>query len=246
MMYRCTIAYDGTDYRGWQMQEQQKTVAGALDRSFKKVFGHKLMGLVAASRTDAGVHGYGQVIRCRTHLVLEPDRLREIWNRALPRDVILRNAAVVDASFHPQHNVQEKRYWYHIFIKRPLPFCARYGAYMPYPINLQRLEECLSLCIGTHDFRSFCTGDYDTTTRTITRIHVRQLPRFGALRIEICGPSFLYLMVRRIVGSALYIASRPPLSVAAFEDVFAAHNPLHMLPTAPAHGLLLRKIMYCK
>lgn len=243
--YKLLLAYDGTDYAGFQQQDGVPTVSGTLVDAFGRAF-EQPVSLVAASRTDAGVHAYGQVARICTPLMAEPHRLREVWSRVLPGNILIRSLeAVAPSEFHPQHNVLNKTYWYHIFTKRPLPFMARYGWYYSRPFDLELLRACLSSCVGTHDFRSFCTGDqYESTVRTITGIQVVPLPRFHAYRIVVQGPSFLYKMVRRIVGSALHVASRSQLRHEDFCDVFHARNPEHYLTTAPAQGLLLRKIVY--
>lgn len=246
MIYKLRIAYDGTEYHGWQSQRDVvTTVAGVLERSFKYAF-HVPLSLVGASRTDAGVHAYDQVARCTTVLDMSPDRLLELWNRTLPSNVVIREMLISPEGFHPQHNVLTKIYWYHLFVQRPLPFLERYGWYVGNsPLDLDKLASCLKTVVGTHDFRSFCTGnELLDTVRTVSNISIIPLDKFRAYRIAIEGPSFLYRMVRRIVGSAVYVASHKHLSVADYQQVFTALNPLHNLPTAPAHGLLLRKIRY--
>jgi tRNA pseudouridine38-40 synthase len=246
MNYKLRIAYDGTEYHGWQYQQEvSATIAGHLERSFRRTF-HVPLSLVGASRTDAGVHAYDQVARCSTGLSMDPKRVLELWNRTLPSSIVIREMEICPAGFHPQHNVLNKLYWYHVFFERPLPFLARYGWYIGNPhLDQDKLESCLKMVIGTHDFRSFCTGsELDDTIRTVTSLLVIPVKRFHAYRIAIEGPSFLYRMVRRIVGSAVYIASHPQLSIQDYHDVFISRNPLHTLPTAPAQGLLLRKIRY--
>jgi tRNA pseudouridine38-40 synthase len=246
MRYKLHIAYDGTEYHGWQYQQDiHPTIAGVLERSFTKTFFVPL-SLVGASRTDKGVHAYDQVARCTTDLDMDPARMMELWNRVLPSSIVIREMTYTSEGFHPQHNVVAKTYWYHVFFERPLPFLARYGWHVGNPhLDSEKLRACLTMVQGTHDFRSFCTGnELVDTIRTITNTSLTTLPKFHAYRIAIEGPSFLYRMVRRIVGSAVYVASHPQLSPEDFYKVFTAHNPEHSLPTAPAHGLLLRKIRY--
>jgi tRNA pseudouridine38-40 synthase len=245
MRYKLNISYDGIRYHGWQRQrEVTETVAGVLEEAFCDTFRVPL-SLVAASRTDAGVHAYNQVARCTTELDLEPTRLQEIWNRALPSDIVIRGLSKADPGFHPQRNVLYKVYWYHLFAGRPLPFIARYGWYVGRPLDYELLQACLDQIIGTHDFRSFCTGDdIVDTVRTIQSATITPLKKYSAHRIALQGPSFLYKMIRRIVGAAVYTAGHSHLSLCHFTNVFSTCNPLHTLPTAPAHGLLLRKIVY--
>jgi len=242
--YRLRVAYDGTAYHGWQEQQDAVTVIGALRCAFEKVF-HQSVFILGASRTDAGVHAYDQVARCHTVVNIDAQQLCLVWNRVLPRDIVIRTVEKVDPLFHPWHDVAYKTYWYHVFPSKPFPWCANFGWSYPYPIDRDVLQQCLLLCIGTHDFRSFCTGDrYDTTVRAIDSISVESVLYMKALRISITGRKFMRYMIRRIIGSAVYAASHPGVGVASFQEVFFSRSPRHQFPTAPSRGLLLRKIMY--
>lgn len=242
--YRLHIAYDGTAYYGWQPQADTTTIAGVLQKTFYQTFGLSAV-VVGASRTDAGVHAYDQVARCATVLSMDPERLRIVWNRALPTDIVIRSISVITDDFHPQRRVVSKTYWYHLAPQRMLPFAARYVWQLDYSLNIDTLTESLSYAVGTHDFRSFCTGtDYDTTVCRIDGIDVDWIERYRVWRVAVHGPKFLYKMVRRVVGGAVYIAMRKHLAPTYYYDVLHARNPEHSLITAPAHGLLLRKIRY--
>ena len=242
--YKLIIAYDGTAYHGWQVQPDDLTVAGMLQARFQKVFGHDVR-LIGASRTDAGVHALGQVATLTTPLSIDPQKLCSAWNGRLPADISIRSAEAVPPTFHPQRNVATKIYWYHFFTERPLPGFARYGSFYRFPINYEKLSAGLQLFVGTHDFRSFCTGDeQESTVRTVVAIRIIPLPQYRAYRIEVVGPGFLRYMIRRMVGAALFVASHPTMPVTEIATVLAACNPLHTLPSAPAQGLVLRKIIY--
>lgn len=239
---KIVVAYDGTDYFGWQVQEGQKTVAGTLQDTFSYVFGSQIH-LTAASRTDAGVHALGQVAVFNTDLSIEPEKLRHAWQNVLPESILIRSIEIVDDTFNPRHQVRQKTYYYHFFQERPLPMVARYGFYYRFPVDIKKLQDCLHVFVGTHDFRSFCTGDdYENTVRTIDSISVEYLQRFKAYRIIIKGPGFLRYMIRRIVGACLEVASRDTLTVADLQKALEQKNPLQLLPTAPAQGLWLYKL----
>jgi tRNA pseudouridine38-40 synthase len=163
----------------------------------------------------------------------------------LPSSIIIRHASVAPADFHPQHNVIQKTYWYHFFLQRPLPFAARYGLFVDDSVSLTKLENALQLFVGTHDFRSFCSGyDQESTVRTIDEINLVYLNRFRSWRIEFKGERFLRYMIRRITGAALDVASRPHLPISTITALLAAKNQRHTLANAPAHGLMLAKIRY--
>lgn len=243
--YRAVVAYDGTRYQGWQAQgHTQETVVGAITESFKKTF-YRECTILGASRTDAGVHALGQVIRLRTDCAIEPARLLKALNAHLPHDIRFRSCDHAPAGFHPLNGVVNKRYYYHIAQRPPLPFVSRY-VYSPYvAYDRERLYEALHVFVGEHDFRSFCTGDeQESTIRLIRSIRVEPIARYRIDRIVVDGPSFLRHMIRRIVGAALIIAASPRRYPDELREALAAKNPETTLATAPAHGLLLRRVWY--
>lgn len=241
--YLCIIAYDGTEYAGWQVQPHQHAVANVVQNVFSQVFGQTIK-LTGASRTDAGVHALGQVASFSCNLNLSCEKILNAWNNRLPPDILIRSLHNVE-NFHPQRNVRQKTYRYHFFLDRPLPFVQRYGYFHRYQVDIKKLQEAFKPFIGTHDFRSFCTGDeQETTVRTIDSISLQYMNRLNMYRIEIKGPAFLHFMIRRIVGACLEVASRDFLSVDILQKVLDEKDPEQTLPNAPAQGLLLYKIVY--
>lgn len=242
--YRLIIAYDGTDFQGWHEQPHKQTVEDALYEAFKTAFA-KEGYIVAASRTDAGVHALGQVVLLQTSLDLDTHLMQKVWNDKLPSAILIRSLEKVSNLFHPQRNVQQKIYWYHIFTQRPLPFVSRYGWYYRNSFTTEKLQRCLDVFKGTHDFRSFCSSDYQKDTiRTIDDIRLIYIKRYNVYRVEVYGARFLYNMIRRIVGASLYVASRQNMSENDLKIALEAKNPEQTLPNAAACGLLLYKIMY--
>lgn len=242
--FKIIVAYDGSDFYGWQVQPEQQTVAGVLQDTFKEVFGKEIT-IAAASRTDAGVHALGQTAGFTTDLIIAENDLLNAWQNRLPESILIRSIQEVPLDWNPRANVKQKTYHYHFFQERALPMAARYGYYYRYPVNLEKLKQALELFVGTHDFRSFCTGDeYENTVRTIDEVSVEYLEPFKAYRIIIKGPGFLRYMIRRISGACLEVASRDNLTLVDLQKVLDAKNPLQLLPTAPAKGLMLYKIDY--
>jgi len=236
--YKIVVAYDGTDYLGWQAQAQGATVAGVLQQTFKRVF-KKEITLVAASRTDAGVHALGQVAAFTTDLFLPPDTIRFVWNSKLPPAISICLLEQVSLSFNPRHNVVEKRYQYAFSLKRPLPLLARYIWYYRRSIDIDKLRVALALFIGTHNFRSFCSSEY--TGNTVRTIHAIDVVAEDGEKYVITfkGPAFLRHMIRRIVGACLHVASCKKLTIDDVKVIMLNHNPEHILKTAPATGLVL-------
>ena len=242
--YYIVVAYDGTAYYGWQEQKREQTVAGTLQDAFYRVFRQDIK-VVGASRTDAGVHALHQVARFYSDVSIKPADMKKAWNATLPADIHIRKLDRADSTFHPQHNIAEKQYYYHIFPKRPLPFVARYGWWFRHSFDADALHEAMQAFVGTHDFRSFAAGTYEkqSTICTIYSIHVVWYKRYDAYQIRIAGDRFLQHMVRRMVGAAMGVAT------GRFEKddiikALAEQNAHQHFITAPGSGLLLRAIRY--
>lgn len=242
--YRIVVAYDGTNYHGWQMQPDAATITQVLTKSFFSTFSHKV-SIVGASRTDAGVHALAQVAIARSPISIPVVKLKKAWNNALPQDILIKSVELLDELVHPHTGVIQKTYMYHFFTEQPLPFVQRYGWYFNRPLNLDLLKKSLKIFVGTHDFRSFCTGDeVEDTVRTVDSIELQYLEDYGAYRIIVKGKGFLRYMIRRIVGACFEIASRESLTLENLKTVLINKNPCHTLPNAPAKGLLLYEIRY--
>lgn len=240
--YKIIVAYDGTDYFGWQEQTVGPTIAGVLQRSFKKVF-KKEIKLSAVSRTDAGVHALGQVATFLTDLVIAPDALMLAWNNKLPESILIRQSEEVPVLFSPHKNVVEKEYRYRFTLVRQLPEYARFVTYYSWPVDLQKLQEACKIFIGTHDFRSFCCSEYTgNTIRTVNEITITCAGDVYTITFK--APAFLRHMIRRIVGACLCVASRKALSIDYLKTNLLNCNPEHTLETAPARGLTLVGVRY--
>ncbi len=245
--YKLIVAYDGSAYAGWQEQKEKPSVAQTMNHIFKRVFKTDIK-VLGASRTDAGVHALGQIVRIKTDLAIPTEKMKWAWNNSLPEDIQIRSLEVVNDDFNPFCNVEQKTYYYHFFLERPSPFIQRYGYYYVYPTDIHVLRQALQIFIGTHDFCSFRSSE-DTrtdTVRTIDEIKLEYCKRYNMYRIVVKGQKFLRHMIRRIVGASLAIASRPGTSIQLLQDVLKKCDPGHTLPNAPAKGLLLYKIIYKK
>lgn len=204
---------------------------------------------MGASRTDAGVHTRGQVVRIRTGLELSPEKLVYVLNRFLPPDITIVGCSKVGADFHPQHGVVRKTYSYTFSLSKNSPMVARYCYAFPHPhkLDLEILSQALQVFVGTHDFRSFCKEETTRTTiRTIERITLEQSsPCKQMYTITVVGPSFLRYMIRRIVGASLVVASCPEVSIDDLRKQLAGLSQcVKLLITAPAKGLCLESIEY--
>lgn len=242
--YKLLISYDGTDFEGWQWQPQAPSIVQTMQSSFAALFG-KQIKLIGASRTDSGVHALGQVALCKTDIAVDASKMMQAWNDALPPTIVIRSLQPIDDAFHPMYGVDYKIYWYHFFLERPLPFVQRYGWFCRHNVDMDVLQELLNVFVGTHDFRSFCTGTDmgQNTVRTIQSITVSK-EMFGAWRIAFKGPGFMRHMIRRIVGACLQAASKQDISAAHMRSILEQKNPNQSLFNAPAQGLCLQSIRY--
>ncbi len=239
--YKLVIAYDGTGYNGWQEQPGLPTIEGLFKQRLKHIFKQDIP-FTGASRTDAGVHAFGQVARVQ-HVPVTPSHLKTILNNALPIGISVRSAEPVPETFHPRVGVAQKVYYYHFFTEQPLPFVSRFGVYQP-KLHLEKFTEALTVFKGTHDFRSFVTGEQGrTTVRTIDELELLYNKKFDAYQVKVVGPSFLTHMIRRIVGACFEVATSD-MPIAVLSQALNQKDPAQHLFVAPPQGLLLQSITY--
>jgi len=244
--YKITVAYDVTDYNGWQIQPNAPTVCSTLQDNFKRVFGHPIK-LLGASRTDTGVHALGQVACFKTNLNLKSDKILKVWNNNLPKDIMIRNLKRVASDFYPLRHVFQKTYYYHLFLKRPLPFVARYGWLYEFinVVDFEKFHKALNFYIGEHNFASFCKCDSKKDcARKIDKITIQKFSKYGTLQITIKGKSFLRFQIRRMIGYALDVARRTDFPVDFIKEILDNPNPEQELLKAEGCGLCLRRITY--
>ncbi len=246
--YKIIVAYDGKRYHGWQIQPNDITIAQKLQDSFRSAF-KKDIKIIGASRTDSGVHALGQVAKFQINFNINPNILLKSWNSILPQDILIRSLNHVDNNFHPQASVKEKTYYYNFCLKKPNPLISNYvywiKQYRDNLIDLDKLNNALQVFIGTQDFRSFCTGqEHKSTIKTIDSIKLVYLKRYQIYQIQFKGQSFLRYMIRRIAGACLYAANSSKINVQNLKIALKNKDPEQNLLTAPANGLILRKIIY--
>lgn len=245
--YKLIISYDGTDYCGWQWQKDRDSINAVMRTTFARVFAQddESFLLVGASRTDAGVHAQGQVLRLRTPFQIPAERLKKVWNDVLPPSVIIESVEMVDEVFHPQHNVAYKVYEYSFFTDRPSYRVQRFGWHLHKKLDFARVTQALQLFVGTHDFVSFCKNSDDRpTVLTIDSIALAECKETGGYKVQVVGKSFLRHMIRRIVGAVLWYGMYKDVPLVAITDALYHKKLAQTLPTAPAKGLCLKKIVY--
>ena len=202
---KLTVAYDGTNYCGWQVQPNGITVQEALNQCLSEFSGENIE-TIGASRTDAGVHALGNVAVFDTEMRMPGDKFSFALNQRLPEDIRIQKSEEVDANFHPRYVKSQKTYEYRILNCRfPIPTERFYSHFTYIPLDVDKMKEAASYLIGEHDFKSFCgTGaQVKTTVRTVKEI---QIEKSGdRITIRITGEGFLYNMVRIIAGTLMDI-----------------------------------------
>lgn len=240
-----TVAYDGTSYHGWQIQPNEETVEGVLNRCLSALLGEKIE-VTGASRTDAGVHAMGNVAVFDTESLIPADKISYALNRSLPEDIRIQKSQEVDRDFHPRHCPSHKTYEYRIYCAPfPMPIKRFYSYFTYVPLDVRLMSQGAQYLTGTHDFKSFCSvqTQAETTVRQIDSIEILESRTGGDIVIRVTGRGFLYNMVRIIAGTLMEVGRGhiPPEEV---ETILAAKDRQAAGPTAPACGLTLIKIEY--
>jgi len=264
---KLTLAYDGTEFHGWQIQPGQPTVQGTLTEALQKIT-QEMPALYGAGRTDAGVHAWAQVASFKTNSELSPEIFQRALNALLPPTVRVRHAEDVGLDFHPRWLAHAKVYRYRIYRGRVLsPFVRQYVLHDPYPLDFAAMAEAARYFKGEHDFTSFAasTGSEEedearTMVRSIDRSELLQqavgpsetssgslvgqdAPCAEDWIYTIRGRSFLRYMVRKIVGTLLEVG-RGRLAASDIPRLFELCDPTCSGPTAPPQGLCLESIEY--
>lgn len=240
-----TVAYDGTDYHGWQIQPNGETVESVLNRELSSLLG-ECIEVTGASRTDAGVHSNGNVAVFDTSTRIPAEKISYALNQRLPGDIVVQDAREVEPDFHPRRCNSRKTYEYRILNRRfPLPMRRRDTYFYHYDLNVEHMRQAASYLVGEHDFKSFCSASasVETTVRTIYSLTVERQEDIIAIRIT--GSGFLYNMVRIIAGTLIEVGSgiRAPENM---KDILAACDRAAAGPTAPACGLTMLGIEFEK
>ncbi len=235
------IEYDGTDYGGWQVQKNSRSIQGVVEEQLTRLLQEKV-GLVGAGRTDAGVHARGQVANFHTERDWAPRRLIYALNGTLPRDIAIRESAEVPADFHSRFDARARRYSYRI-VSRKIAIGKEFAASLPYELAVDSMNAAAGYLIGKKNFRSF-TKYADQQRHFLCDIYSVGWKTEGeAFMFTIEGNRFLHGMVRAIVGTLVDVG-RGRLSVEEFAKVVDAADRSAASMSAPACGLCLDEVRY--
>lgn len=235
---RLVVAYDGTNYHGWQIQNNGITIESELNRCLTALL-QEPIEVIGASRTDAGVHAMGNIAVFDTTNRMPAEKISYALNQRLPEDIRIQRSEEVPPYWHPRHCESRKTYEYRIYrAEFPMPVKRLYSLFTYHTLDVSRMQEAAAYLEGEHDFKSFCgTGaQVESTVRTIYSVEVEE--QENDLVIRVCGNGFLYNMVRIIAGTLMEIGQgkRDPMDI---YTILEAKDRKAAGPTAPACGLTL-------
>ena len=251
--YRFIVAYDGTDFFGWQKQnrpesESLRTAQEELEHSLIEIL-HEPIRLVGASRTDSGVHARGQVAACTAEMEIDPESLLFAVNSALPKDLQVRSVEIVDDSFHPIIDCKSKGYRYTLAYgcrdprKAPL-FDRHFVAFTAYELDVELMKRAAELFEGTHDFAGFTKLNHgrESTVRRVDDCSVHALGD-NRIAIDVAGQGFLWNMVRIISGTLLEVG-REKISPEEIPAIIASGDRTRAGKTLAPEGLCLEWVSF--
>ena len=245
------VSYDGSNYSGWQIQPNAPTIEEELDKAIKKLTNENVH-VIGASRTDAGVHGLGNVAVFDTETSIPADRFSYALNRYLPEDIQIQKSEEVDKDFHPRHCDTKKTYEYRIENSEfYIPQNRNYSWHVASKLDIKKMQQAANYLVGEHDFKSFASvhTQAESTVRTIYSIEVigknckDGKDYQGEIIIRVKGNGFLYNMVRIIAGTLVGVG-KGRFETSHVEEMLKALDRTKAGETAPPQGLTLMKIEY--
>jgi tRNA pseudouridine38-40 synthase len=244
---KLTIAYDGTDFAGWQVQPEAATVQGTLSSAIGRITGEKVLPQ-GSGRTDAGVHALAQVATFQTGSVIPVGNFVIALNDILPASIRVLAVEEVTAEFHPRKSAQVKTYRYRIHREAICPpFLARYVWHYPYPLDENAMRDAAPMVEGEHDFTSFAAVDPERGREGISNVRrifsSRWQRESSELMYEVRGNGFLHHMVRNLVGTFLLVG-KGTLKLADVSRILETRDRSAAGATAPASGLYLVNVEY--
>jgi len=252
--WKLVLAYDGTDFHGWQFQPDRATIQGTLADTIERITGERVLPQ-GSGRTDAGVHALGQVASFALAAPIPAANFHRALNRALPASIRVLEARPVAMDFHARHSAVGKRYEYRIFRGEVCPpWISRYVYALNWPLNVEAMREAAAIVVGEHDFASFAASDPDLAQRSsdddegVSTLRTVFASSWDCVDLDLLvyqvhGSGFLHHMVRNLVGTFLDVG-RGHLAAGDVRRILEARSRTAAGATAPARGLWLVSVDY--
>ncbi len=241
---RLVVAYDGTNYCGWQIQPNGITIEEVLNRELSRITGEKIQ-VIGASRTDSGVHALGNVAVFDTESRIPPERFSYALNQRLPEDIVAARSEEVPQDWHPRYQDKiRKTYEYHIYnAKTPDPLKRKYTTFVSFPLDIRKMREAAEYLVGEHDFASFC-NIRTNALNTVRTVEEASIVKDGAdITVRVRGDGFLYNRVRIIAGTLIRVG-RGFYAPERVKEILEEKERTAAGVTAPPNGLVLVGIEY--
>jgi tRNA pseudouridine38-40 synthase len=249
MNYKLLLQYDGTDFHGWQVQNDLRTVQGELERVLSLLEDAEVH-VAGSGRTDAGVHAEGQIANVKLNREFKPDKLRGAINGNSFRDIRVMNVVEVEDDFHARFSARGKTYIYRVLNSAVMsPFWTRYSLHEARPLDINRMNDCARLFLGEHDWTAFSNAqsDSENKVRTVNEFRVESYwddrAKASLIEFQISGNGFLRYMVRSIVGTLLEVG-RGEKDSDTIQTAIVTRDRGLVGATAPAKGLTLKEVHY--
>ena len=243
MRVKMIVAYDGTNYKGWQVQPNGITIEEVLNKNLSNLLGEQIV-VSGASRTDSGVHSLGNIAVFDTNTRMPADKIAFALNQRLPEDIVVQGSCEVEDGWHPRYQNSRKTYEYRILNRTFRMPTRRLDTYFyHYPLDVEKMKKAASYLEGEHDFKSFCAigAQVKTTVRTIYACDVEK--EGDIITIRVTGNGFLYNMVRIIAGTLVQVGGGA-IKPEAVKEILAKKDRSAAGPTAREHGLTMMGIEF--
>jgi tRNA pseudouridine38-40 synthase len=241
MRFRLGIEYEGTDYCGWQFQRGQRSIQGEIERALFIALKEKI-SVIAAGRTDSGVHARGQIAHFDSIKEFDRGKLERSLNGILPRDIRVSEIVQTNASFHARYSARQREYCYYI-TRKPSALLRQFSWFISVPLDINRMQQGAGELLGTQNFKSFSRTDTEVKNFKCTVAEAGWLEQGELLLFTIKADRFLYGMVRAIVGTLIEIG-KGKRDHSDIQKILKAESRQQAGQAAPARGLILEKIYY--
>ena len=243
MRVKMIVAYDGTNYSGWQVQPNGITIEQKLNEALTALLKEEIK-VTGASRTDAGVHSLGNVCIFDTTTRMPAEKISYAVNQRLPEDIVVQDSCEVEKNFHPRFSKSRKTYEYRILNRKFRMPTRRLDTYFYYyPLDVELMQEAAWHLVGEHDFKSFCAANAQSQTSVRTIYSCTVTRENDVIAIRVTGNGFLYNMVRIIAGTLIKVGAGE-LAPSDMDRILEAKDRSAAGPTAPAHGLTMIGLQY--
>ena len=241
MRYKCIVAYDGTNFHGFQIQNDLRTVQLEIENVLK-IIAKKEVKINSAGRTDTGVHAYNQVFHFDLDIKMKDWQMQNAINSRLPRDIYIRHVELVDDNFHSRYSAKSKEYHYLIDLGEYNPMYANYRYYFKHRLDIDKMIDAAKVYIGVHDFSSF-TKNHKNENNVREIYDIKFIQDGTLLTLQFFGNGFLHNMVRIMVAMLIEVG-RGKITKDDLKDILDAKNRKKAPKIAPANALYLKDIKY--